>query len=76
MDNVEAAVEAAAGHVPKKWRNIKAVHLKAAESVALPLYQAVAEEEEVGKEKKRKKLEEVGSGSSGTSKRSKVLSSR
>lgn len=38
--NVVAAVEAAAACVPRKWRNVRALHVKSPESVALPLYSA------------------------------------
>ncbi|KAJ6813255.1 putative ribosomal L1 domain-containing protein 1 [Iris pallida] len=61
MENVAAAVEGVVGRVPRGWRNVRAVHLKAAESVALPMYEAVEEEddntEEVAGEKKRKREE-------------------
>lgn len=40
VENVVAAVEAAAACVPRKWRNVRALHLKAPESIALPLYAA------------------------------------
>ncbi|KAM0822871.1 hypothetical protein ACQ4PT_031649 [Festuca glaucescens] len=40
VENVVAAVEAAAACVPRKWKNVRALHLKAPESVALPLYSA------------------------------------
>ncbi|XP_062232114.1 uncharacterized protein LOC133929394 [Phragmites australis] len=43
LDNVMAAVEAAVEKVPKKWANVRALHLKAVDSVALPIYQAVPE---------------------------------
>lgn len=61
VDNVIAAVEAAVEKVPKKWANVRALHLKAVDSVALPIYQAVPEigmkiEVPVGQ------LEGVGSG--------------
>nr|CAD1822670.1 unnamed protein product [Ananas comosus var. bracteatus] len=36
--NVVAAAEAAVGHVPRKWANVRAFHIKAAESLALPIY--------------------------------------
>jgi ribosome biogenesis protein UTP30 len=39
VENVIAAVE----NVPKKWANVRALHLKALDSVALPIYQAVPE---------------------------------
>ena len=35
-----AAVEAAAACVPRKWRNVRALHVKSPESTALPLYSA------------------------------------
>ena len=40
VENVVAAVDAAAACVPRKWKNVRALHLKAPESVALPLYPA------------------------------------
>ncbi|XP_003581392.1 ribosomal L1 domain-containing protein 1 [Brachypodium distachyon] len=40
VENVMAAVEAAAACVPRKWKNVRALHLKAPESIALPLYSA------------------------------------
>ncbi|KAG2625837.1 hypothetical protein PVAP13_3KG296300 [Panicum virgatum] len=43
VENVMAAVEAAAEKVPKKWANVRALHLKAVDSVALPIYQVVPE---------------------------------
>ncbi|TVU00571.1 hypothetical protein EJB05_54034, partial [Eragrostis curvula] len=43
VENVIAAVEAAVEKVPKKWANVRALHLKAVDSVALPIYQAVPE---------------------------------
>lgn len=43
VDNVVAAVEAAVEKVPKKWANVRALHLKAVDSVALPIYQVVPE---------------------------------
>jgi ribosome biogenesis protein UTP30 len=41
VENVTAAVEAAVEKVPKKWANVRALHLKALDSVALPIYQVV-----------------------------------
>ncbi|GJN15184.1 hypothetical protein PR202_gb02078 [Eleusine coracana subsp. coracana] len=43
VENVIAAVDAdaAVGKVPKKWANVRALHLKAVDSVALPIYQEV-----------------------------------
>ncbi|CAL4929066.1 unnamed protein product [Urochloa decumbens] len=43
VDNVMAAVEAAVEKVPKKLANVRALHLKAVDSVALPIYQVVPE---------------------------------
>ncbi|PWZ17309.1 Ribosomal L1 domain-containing protein 1 [Zea mays] len=43
VDNVMAAVEEAVEKVPKKWGNVRALHLKAVDSVALPIYQVVPE---------------------------------
>jgi ribosome biogenesis protein UTP30 len=43
VDNVMAAVEAAVEKVPKNWANVRALQLKAVDSVALPIYQAVPE---------------------------------
>ncbi|CAD6268912.1 unnamed protein product [Miscanthus lutarioriparius] len=43
VDNVMAAVEAAVEKVPKMWANVRALHLKAVDSVALPIYQVVPE---------------------------------
>ncbi|XP_006654770.1 ribosomal L1 domain-containing protein 1-like [Oryza brachyantha] len=43
VDNVMAAVAAAVEKVPKKWANVRALHLKAVDSVALPIYQLVPE---------------------------------
>ncbi|RWW36667.1 hypothetical protein BHE74_00058294 [Ensete ventricosum] len=40
IDNVMAAIEGVVGHVPNKWKNVKCLHLKATESLALPLYRA------------------------------------
>lgn len=39
--NVAAALAGAAQRIPKKWGNIQAVYLKAAESVSLPLWQTL-----------------------------------
>ncbi|KAL6652449.1 hypothetical protein ACP70R_011374 [Stipagrostis hirtigluma subsp. patula] len=49
VENVVAAVEAAAACVPRKWKNVRALHVKSPESVALPLYSAPGTgEEDVG----------------------------
>ena len=39
--NVVAAVQGALRHIPRKWANVRALHLKSADSAALPLYQAL-----------------------------------
>ncbi|KNA20862.1 hypothetical protein SOVF_048180 [Spinacia oleracea] len=41
--NVAAAVSGVADVVPKKWKNVRAFHLKFSESLALPVYQKVPE---------------------------------
>lgn len=43
VDNVIAAIEGAIAHVPKKWANVRSFHVRAINSVALPIYQAVPE---------------------------------
>lgn len=43
IDNVIAAVEGALPYVPRKWDNIRSIHLKFDESVALPIYRALPE---------------------------------
>ncbi|XP_051210264.1 uncharacterized protein [Lolium perenne] len=43
VENVMAAVETAVEKIPKNWANVRALHLKAVDSVALPIYQAVPE---------------------------------
>lgn len=40
VENVVAAVEAAGARVPRKWKNVRALHIKSPESIALPLYSA------------------------------------
>ncbi|ONK70458.1 uncharacterized protein A4U43_C05F33930 [Asparagus officinalis] len=61
-----AAVEGAMEVVPRRWKNLRSVHVKTADSVALPVYQKVPEigmkiegvwDEKEG-EKKRKREEE------------------
>lgn len=41
MENVAAAVKGAIEHVPRKWKNVQALYLKTADSVALPIYQTM-----------------------------------
>ncbi|KAL2927718.1 Ribosomal L1 domain-containing protein 1 [Bienertia sinuspersici] len=43
VENVIAAVNGVAEIVPKKWKNVRALHLKFSESLALPIYQKVPE---------------------------------
>ncbi|EHA8592132.1 putative ribosomal L1 domain-containing protein 1-like [Cocos nucifera] len=43
VDNVMAAIEGTMAHVPKKWANVRSVHVKAVNSVSLPIYQALPE---------------------------------
>ena len=39
--NVEAALQGALAHVPKRWAGVQALHLKTADSAALPIYQCL-----------------------------------
>lgn len=41
--NVTAAVQGALQHIPRKWANVRALHLKSADSAALPIFQALPE---------------------------------
>ena len=41
VENVVAAIEGAVEVVPKKWGNVRSLHLKLLESLALPVYQTV-----------------------------------
>ena len=41
VDNIMSAVESAVSHVPKKWKNIQAIHIKAAASAALPVFNSL-----------------------------------
>ncbi|XP_068643237.1 uncharacterized protein [Aristolochia californica] len=68
MENIAAAIEGAAKIVPKGWANIRSLHLKSLESVALPLYQIVPEvglkievskREEKGEEKNEMNVMEI-----------------
>ncbi|KAJ1688422.1 hypothetical protein LUZ63_019812 [Rhynchospora breviuscula] len=61
VDNVMAVVDEAVEKIPKKWGNVRSLHLKAVDSVALPIYQTVPEiglKIEVG-EKEDSGVEEV-----------------
>lgn len=44
MENAVAIVKGAVGHIPRKWANVSAVHIKTATSVALPVYNKTREE--------------------------------
>lgn len=44
VENINAAVEAVAQHVPKKWANVQSVFIKTADSVALPVYQCLPDQ--------------------------------
>lgn len=41
--NAMAALAAAVPHIPHKWNNIRALHVKTVDSAALPVYQALPE---------------------------------
>ena len=43
VENAVAAVNGVVEFIPQKWRNVRSLHLKFAESVPLPIYQAVPE---------------------------------
>jgi len=43
VENAMAVIQGAMELVPKKWGNLRSVHVKTVESVALPVYQAVPE---------------------------------
>ncbi|XP_044983215.1 ribosomal L1 domain-containing protein 1-like isoform X3 [Hordeum vulgare subsp. vulgare] len=80
VENVMAAVEAAVEKVPKKWANVRALHLKAVDSVALPIYQVVPElgmkiEFPVGRLEAGEVIDaaEVETGSKGKDKKMKAL---
>lgn len=43
VQNVIAVIDGLAEVIPKKWKNVRSLHLKVLESVALPIYQVVPE---------------------------------
>ena len=43
VENIHAVLVQSMKHIPKKWANIRGVFLKTADSVALPLFQALPE---------------------------------
>jgi ribosome biogenesis protein UTP30 len=62
-ENIEAVVEALVEkHVPKKWRGVKAIHVKGPESAALPIWLADelwVDDEDVLGEEEVKKIQEA-----------------
>lgn len=40
VENVIAVIEGSMEHIPKGWANIRSLHIKALDSVSLPIYQA------------------------------------
>ena len=46
-ENIVAVVISALEHIPKKWLNVQALHLKSVNSVALPIYQTLPAEQSV-----------------------------
>ncbi|KAK9915946.1 hypothetical protein WJX75_006320 [Coccomyxa subellipsoidea] len=43
-ENILEAVKGALVHIPKKWNNVQALHVKTASSAALPIYQTLPEQ--------------------------------
>jgi len=43
VENVVAVIDGLASVIPRKWKNIRSLHLKSLESLALPLYQSITE---------------------------------
>jgi len=43
VENVVAVIDGLASVIPRKWKNIRSLHLKSSESLALPLYQSIPE---------------------------------
>ena len=43
--NLEKALEQAVSHLPKGWKGIRACFLKTADSVALPIFQRLPDDE-------------------------------
>ncbi|QHN91611.1 uncharacterized protein [Arachis hypogaea] len=74
VENMMAAIEGVVEVVPKKWANVRSLHVKLYESLALPVFQAVPEVklriegskvEEAEKEKQTMEEEEEGEDHSG-----------
>ncbi|QHO26593.1 Ribosomal L1 domain-containing protein [Arachis hypogaea] len=63
VENMMAAIEGVVEVVPKKWANVRSLHVKLYESLALPVFQAVPEVklriEEAVKKKKKGRIHEV-----------------
>tara|TARA_E500000178_G_C16856367_1_gene677557 strand:- start:84 stop:971 length:888 start_codon:yes stop_codon:yes gene_type:complete len=61
VENIMAIIEGAGEKVPRKWKNIQAMHIKTPNSVALPIYNKLEadEEEDEEEEKEVKKKETV-----------------
>ncbi|NXR58884.1 RL1D1 protein, partial [Rhadina sibilatrix] len=58
LENIIAAAEVIGNKLPKKWKNVKILHLKTVKSVALPIYNAnVSNLDELDKEPSLKKSE-------------------
>ena len=53
VENIIAVLEQAVEKLPGKWKGIKSLYLKTAESVALPVYQAEVEVEAVEEVKEK-----------------------
>lgn len=47
VTNIQAVLNGAVAHIPKKWANVQAVFLKTADSVALPVYQCSPDDKTV-----------------------------
>ncbi|EIE27107.1 ribosomal protein L1 [Coccomyxa subellipsoidea C-169] len=43
-ENIVEAIKGALPHIPKKWNNVQALHVKTATSAALPIYQTLPEQ--------------------------------
>jgi ribosome biogenesis protein UTP30 len=57
VENAAAVVLGAVGHIPRKWANVSAIHIKTATSVALPVYNKTREElEEISRLAKKGEL--------------------
>lgn len=41
VENIVAAIPESVAHIPRKWKNVQAIHIKTHDSVALPIYNAL-----------------------------------